>query len=577
MTKRRHRTVLGICIAAVCSLALAPAAMADFTVNDLGDQDDANFGIDPADGVCDTVAGGTATCTLRAAIEEANGNANADTITFSVTGLHTAGNVYSITTPMTIDGNGSSAVGTVIDGLDSNRLLLISGAATPVTLKDLRLQNGHVANPSGGGDGGAAVKNDAASLALDNVTVTSNTVDGTGVGQGAGIFDPDTADVISLTDSTVSNNDIGSTSNNNGAGIYSSSSVSLTDSTVSGNQITAGTATGGGGLQVNNTLTLLRSTVSGNQLVSGTSFGTSGGGISTANATITNSTISGNGAGNGGSGEGGGMIIAGAGTITNATFANNSASVSAADLSVQSGTTTVRNSIFASSDACIASGTLASATPGDNIDVGTTCGLGTTNGNLENTSPTLDPLALNAPGTTATHALQASSPAIDEATGCAGLTVDQRGAPRPQGLACDIGAYERLRRKLTVGKAGTGTGTVTGTGIACGLDCLEGFEDGTTGIVLTASPGAGSAFTSWSGCTSVAGNQCTVDLTADKAVTATFTSTAPPPPGGGGTTTQPPATTTANPLCASLHKKLKKAKSKAAKRKIRKKLRKLGC
>ncbi len=225
------------------------------------------------------------------------------------------------------------------------------------------------------------------------------------------------------------------------------------------------------------------------------------------------------------------MIIAGTGTITNATFANNTASISAADLAVGSGTSTARNSIFASSSACqSASGTLASATPGDNIDAGTTCGLGTTNGNLENTSPTLDPLALNAPGSTATHALQASSPAIDAATGCAGLTVDQRGEPRPQGLACDIGAYERLRRKLTVGKAGTGTGTVTGTGIICGGDCLEGFEDGTTGIVLTATPSASSFFASWTGCTSVAGNQCAVDLTANKGVTATFTSTAPPPP-----------------------------------------------
>jgi uncharacterized delta-60 repeat protein len=53
------------------------------------------------------------------------------------------------------------------------------------------------------------------------------------------------------------------------------------------------------------------------------------------------------------------------------------------------------------------------------------------------------------------------------------------------------------------------------------------------------------------------------------------TTVAPPP------ATTPPATTTpattANPLCTSLHKKLKKAKTKAKKRKIRHKLRKLGC
>ena len=571
MTKRRHRTLLGICIAAVCSLALAPAAMADFAVNDTGQQSDAAI-----DGVCDTVAGGAATCTLQAAVEEANATLAADTITFSVTAVHAVNNVLQIDTPMTIDGNGSGSGGTVLDGADGNRLLLVSGTASPLNLQDLRLQNGHVSNPVGG-VGGAGINNDAAALNLSNVTVTSNTVNGTGAGQGAGIFSGDSSDTITLTDSTVFDNDIGSTAQNFGAGISSAGPVNLTDSTVSGNQITAGTATGGGGLEVSTTLTLVRSTVADNHLVSGT-FGTSGGGIATSNATITNSTISGNSAGNGGSGEGGGMTIQGTGTITNATFANNTASAAtAADVAVNSGTTTVRNSIFASPNACTGSATLTSATPGDNIDVGTSCGLGTTNGNLENTSPTLDPLTLNAPGSTATHALQASSPAIDAATGCAGLTVDQRGATRPQGTACDIGAYERLRRKLSVGKAGTGGGTVTGSGINCGGDCFEGFEDGTTGIVLTATPAASSTFTSWTGCTSVAGNQCTVNLTADKAVTATFTSTAPPPPGGGGPTTQPPATTTANPLCASLHKKLKKAKTKTAKRKIRKKLRKLGC
>jgi uncharacterized repeat protein (TIGR01451 family) len=44
-------------------------------------------------------------------------------------------------------------------------------------------------------------------------------------------------------------------------------------------------------------------------------------------------------------------------------------------------------------------------------------------------------------GGTPTHALQAGSPAIDAGT-CANVVSDQRGVPRPQGLHCDIGAYE---------------------------------------------------------------------------------------------------------------------------------------
>ena len=71
---------------------------------------------------------------------------------------------------------------------------------------------------------------------------------------------------------------------------------------------------------------------------------------------------------------------------------------------------TLKNSILGSTGACgLNGGAIASATPGNNIDVGTSCGLGTTNGNQENTNPLLDALTLNSPGTTATHALQSGS------------------------------------------------------------------------------------------------------------------------------------------------------------------------
>ena len=55
----------------------------------------------------------------------------------------------------------------------------------------------------------------------------------------------------------------------------------------------------------------------------------------------------------------------------------------------------------------------------------------------------LGPLQVNPPGTTATHALLFSSPAIDTGACSNGLiTTDQRGVLRAQGLACDIGAYQ---------------------------------------------------------------------------------------------------------------------------------------
>jgi hypothetical protein len=56
-----------------------------------------------------------------------------------------------------------------------------------------------------------------------------------------------------------------------------------------------------------------------------------------------------------------------------------------------------------------------------------------------NQDPLLGPLANNG-GPTLTHLPQAGSPAIDHGSGCP--PTDQRGAARPVGLACDIGAVE---------------------------------------------------------------------------------------------------------------------------------------
>jgi hypothetical protein len=77
----------------------------------------------------------------------------------------------------------------------------------------------------------------------------------------------------------------------------------------------------------------------------------------------------------------------------------------------------------------------------------TGCTLTPTTGDLVGTGanpidPLLGPLQNNG-GPTLTHALLPGSPAIDAVTsGCPPPTTDQRGVARPQGAACDIGAYE---------------------------------------------------------------------------------------------------------------------------------------
>jgi subtilisin family serine protease len=81
---------------------------------------------------------------------------------------------------------------------------------------------------------------------------------------------------------------------------------------------------------------------------------------------------------------------------------------------------------------------------------------------------------------------------------------------------------------LTVNTSGTGRGTVTGAGISCTTGSTVGCTatvpntSPATSVTLTATPEAGSVFWSWTGCTSVSGNVCTVSMTAAKTVTATF-------------------------------------------------------
>ena len=100
---------------------------------------------------------------------------------------------------------------------------------------------------------------------------------------------------------------------------------------------------------------------------------------------------------------------------------------------------------------------------GNNLDSDGTSGLvNGANGNIVGTvdlpiDAKLGPLGPNG-GPTFTHALWIGSPALDagacvDVTGSV-LAIDQRGFPRPQGPACDIGAFENQTPILTCPKPG---------------------------------------------------------------------------------------------------------------------------
>lgn len=75
--------------------------------------------------------------------------------------------------------------------------------------------------------------------------------------------------------------------------------------------------------------------------------------------------------------------------------------------------------------------------------------------------------------------------------------------------------------KLVLTVAVSGSGSVAGTGINCPADCSEVYDPGTV-VTLTATAGSGSSFDGWSGCDTRSGDQCTMDMTTDKSVTASF-------------------------------------------------------
>ena len=86
--------------------------------------------------------------------------------------------------------------------------------------------------------------------------------------------------------------------------------------------------------------------------------------------------------------------------------------------------------------------------------------------------------------------------------------------------------FDLQRFVLTVGTSGIDSGTVTSSpdGIDCGVDCYEPYVIGTT-VTLTATPNAG-IVSGWSDCDADSGlgitSTCTVTMTEDRSVTATF-------------------------------------------------------
>jgi Divergent InlB B-repeat domain/PASTA domain len=81
--------------------------------------------------------------------------------------------------------------------------------------------------------------------------------------------------------------------------------------------------------------------------------------------------------------------------------------------------------------------------------------------------------------------------------------------------------FPPIQRELKVIKTGSGTVTSSPSGIECGSTCSAPFSQGEA-VTLTAVSGPGSEPVKWSGCGSIVEGKCTVTMSIDRTVKATF-------------------------------------------------------
>ena len=352
-------------------------------------------------------------CTLAQAIASANADTSpsgsscvagsgADIITLTAD-ITLAQALPQITSEIKIEGAGYA-----ISGSDTYQIFDVGAAG------DLTINNAVITKGAAEIGGGIAVN--SGSLTVTDSAFSNNSAI---VGGGIAISDG----VAIITNSAFSNN---SAVVGGGLIIYSGVVV-ITDSTVSSNTATQD----GGGLSIHSGVV----TITGSAISSNAAERDGGGLIVGGSLTMQNSTIASNSAPNG---NGGGLYAIGSSiaTLTHLTFfGNSSASAGGGGVHINQAAVHLRNSILYGSgggDDCM--GTLAQ-------DEGNLIGRGNCSATALTSDPKLDALT----GSPAYYPLQSDSPAIDAASSALCTTADQAGTPRPQEVACDIGAFEYIR------------------------------------------------------------------------------------------------------------------------------------
>jgi Bacterial Ig domain len=305
---------------------------------------------------------------------------------------------------------GAGAGETILDGGSISSALIVDAGAT-VNVQGVTVQRG--GDPDAQTPGGIIVRGN---VSVSDCQITNNVI---------GILND--GGVVQVVRTTISNNraDVSGL----GGGILSSGETTLSYSTVSAN---SGTGTGGIA-QSGGSVSLSNSTVSRNTALAVANIL-----VTTGIFTLLNSTVSLD------TGTGEVNILADSGTLSlvNSTVVTKPGIPNIGFSTI--GQASIGNSILSSpAGTANCSGTPSVLSLGRNLSSDNSCGLTDPTDMNNSTAINLGLLQMNAPGTTATHALLPGSAAID-AGNCSGgiATDDQRGVSRPAGPACDIGAYE---------------------------------------------------------------------------------------------------------------------------------------
>lgn len=306
---------------------------------------------------------------------------------------------------------------------------------------------------------------------------------GSGFGDGGGVYN--SGGTLIIANSRFSFN----TAGNGGKGGNGGESGALDSN--GGNGGNGGIAAWGGGVaSIGGSLSVTDSTFAGNHGGDGGGGG-AGGAVGSYNPGGTGGH-GGTGGNGGGGGDGGGLVPWGSDSLLNATVASNAVGLRGAagaggspdgspggiypalpaggGVYVPSGPLALRNTLFAQNGGanCAGPGTITDG--GHNLSFGDTSCPAATNGD-----PRLGPLQDNG-GSTQTMALQPGSAAIDQvpAAGSGCPATDQRGVSRPQGSACDIGAFEYSTPTVTIAAPADGGRYRQGASVAAAYSCDEG-------------------------------------------------------------------------------------------------------